>query len=144
MSSRNIADIMSMSTDDVVEPVVLPAGEYVFRVLSYKPGNIKNEKATPYVRMNLKPIEVVEADTEVDLSNAENVQHDHWMTDKSQSIVKRFFSQNLGLETKDRSFRELFEEAVGLEVTGVIEIKMEGKDKNVATPRIKTFKRVAA
>lgn len=143
MSSRNIAEIMSMSTDDVVERATLPAGEYVFRIVSYKPDNVKNEKATPFVRMNLKPVEVLEADTEVDLSNTDNIQHDHWMSDKSQSIVKRFFSNHLGFETEGRSFRELFEEAVGQEVIGTVEIKMEGRDKDRPTPRIKNFKRVA-
>lgn len=142
--SQKISDILSKSTDDVVERQGLGPGEYRFRILSYKPGNTPSDKATPFVRLNLRPIEVIQSDTEVDLGNVDNVQHDHWMSEKAEAITLRWFKQTLGMDTTGKSWREIFEEAIGAEFVATVEIKMEGRDKDRPTPRIKTFRRAAA
>ena len=143
--TQSIADIMSMNTDDVPERGILPAGEYTFRIASYKPDTVKNDKATPFTRLNLKPIAVVEVEDgkDVDLDNVDFLQHDMWLSEKSQPIVKRWFKETLGIETAGRSFRELFEEALGQEVTATVTINLEGRNKDRPTPRVKNWKRGA-
>lgn len=138
--AQSIAEIMNMNTDDVPERQSLPAGEYRFRIQSYKPDTVKNDKATPFTRLNLKPIEVVESSEEVDLDNVDFLQHDMWMSEKSQPIVKRWFKETLGIDPAGRSFRELFEECLGQEFVGIVEINLEGRNKDRPTPRIKRFK----
>lgn len=142
--SNSIGDILNKNTDDVVERQGLPDGEYRFRIMSYKGGNVKNDKATPFVRLNLRPIEVIQADSDVDLSNVDSVQHDHWMSEKSEAITLRWFKQTLGMDTTGKSWREIFEEAIGAEFAATVEVKMEGQNKDRPTPRIKAFRRAEA
>ena len=140
MANKNIAEIMNMNSDDDPDRKQVEDGEWLLRFTSYRPDNVKNEKNTPFVRFNVKPIGKYDAEGNVEEAlNYDNVQHDVWMSDDSRPIAKGFFQKSLGIETKGKGWREIYEEAIGLEVRGVIKVQLEGKNKDRPTPRIVKF-----
>lgn len=135
----DVSNFMDVRLGDVPEPQVLPNGEYIFTIVAYKTGEYPNDKATPYVRISMKPVEIVSSDiSDEEFGRAKKVDSDFPMTEPAQPIARRFLTETLGL-SEDLSFREAFEEALGLQVRAATKIKMVGKEKNIPIAEVERF-----
>jgi hypothetical protein len=136
-----IANFMDLQSSDVKEPEVLAPGEYLFMLRSYKPGTYNNDKQTPYVRVSLKVVEAINPSKEQDISNIKLVDEDFAMTDAARPIAKRFLTKTLGIDDNDgsKTFREMFEESLGVQVRGFVSNKLVGKNKDILIAVIDKF-----
>ncbi len=142
MSDAN--NFMDTKAGDVKEPEVLPEGEYIAVITGYKPGVTNSDKQTPFVRLFLKPVEIIDsALTDEGLATAKRLESDQWMSDAAQPATKRFLTQTLGIDDEDgeKSFRQLFEDAVGARVRVLTKVEFVGKNKDIKVARVeKMFK----
>lgn len=136
--ASNANDFLDKTMGDVKEPPVLPEGEYIFRITSYLPGHRKNEKETPFVRFNLKPLESVDGSIDAaKLATYKKVEYEFPMTDAAQPIAKRFLTKELGINSDDATpFRQLFEEALGLTFRAITKVELVGKNKDIEIARV--------
>lgn len=138
----DVNNFLDTASGDVKEPKNLPAGEYLAVITGYKPDKVKNDKETPFVRLFLKPIEVLDgAATDEDLATARRIEADQWMSEAAQPATKRFLVKTLGIDDENggKTFRQMFEDAVGREVRIFTKIELVGKNKDLPVVRVEKF-----
>jgi hypothetical protein len=133
---------MSTNASDVKDPVELVKGQYRFTVVSYRAETVGENQNTK-VTIKVKATDVVDAEGfDADsLAEAMPVFMEYWGTDKSLAqpspviSLKQFLVHVLELP-ESLDFNQLLEMAISAEFVGLVDIKMEGKDKDRPTPRV--------
>ena len=139
--SDQLSEFLDVAVGDVKMPVDLPTGTYKFVVQRYSVERADNQNKTVYVLASLKPIEVQDAEDDVDLNNVRNIQHKFWHTDKADKIMVRFLTKALKLEAKPETLlSQLWEQALGVEVIGQVKTEVkQGKNGPYTEINIERF-----
>lgn len=137
--AEDFSDILQMGYDDVPDDIVLPTGEYWFRITGFKVGRQPNENRTPFVQFIYRPISVIDSTlNDEDLINAFPVSDKIWMSKPARKMAKRWFENTLGFNTEGLNNDQLFEMAVGSELRAAVvqnPPKEEGKSPWVEVKR---------
>jgi hypothetical protein len=133
---------MGTAASDVKDPVELTKGQYRFAITSYRAEQV-GENQTPKITIKAKAVDVVDAeDFDPDsIAEAMPVFMEYWGTDKSLAQPSPVISLKQLLvhvfELPDElDFTQLLEMSISQEFVGLVDIKMEGKDKDRPTPRV--------
>jgi len=136
-----LSEFLDIRVGDVEVPQVLPSGVFKCIITRYGIDRAKNEKRTPFVRVTLKPVDVVECEDEVNLNSTRTISSDFWRTPAADKITLDFFERKLGMEIgKDDRFGELWESALGAEV--ICEVKQSISKKGNPYAEVVRFLKV--
>lgn len=129
----DVSSFLDIRSGDIKDPVLLTAGEYLFRITSYKAGEIPNDKKTPVVTVSFKAVEVIDSElSEEDFDTAQGVTNQFYMSPAAQPYTKRWLVETVGIDDEDgdKTMRVLFEESIGMHVRGFTKSVMRGQNKD--------------
>ena len=138
----DVSSFLDIRSGDIKDPVLLTAGQYLFRITSYKPGEIPNDKKTPKVDVSFKAVEVIDSDlSEEDFAAAQGVTHQFYMSEAAKPYTKRWLKETVGVDDDegDKTLRVMFEESIGMHVRGFTKSVMRGQNKDRSGVEIERF-----
>lgn len=118
--------LLSTKADDIQKPKPVPAGTYVFTVLSHRFGESK-QKGTPYVEYSVQamsPGEDVDQELFTEYGGMEKLTkkkftYTFWLTEDADYMHLQFL-QTLGITTSGRTVGELVPESIGQMFLGTV------------------------
>lgn len=117
-----LSEFLDVRIGDIEVPQVLPTGVFKFVITHYAVDRAQNNNRTPYVRVTLKPIDVVTCEEPVNIGSARTLTHDFWRTPAADKIAREFFERKLGFDVTDEdTLGGLWERALGEEVCAEVE-----------------------
>lgn len=134
----DVNEFLDKPISDVKDLEELPSGRYSFVISGYRFGEWGT--GTPRVTFTLKASSVVDQDEveDADLGEYRPIFYDLPLTENAQGFVKSVVNGAWGIP-EDRSFREAFEEAVGLEVAADVKKQRRGKNDEIVRTEVDRF-----
>lgn len=115
-------EVMNMSAADAIKPPPFPGGTYRFLILKTTPGQAQNERKTPLIELELKPVaalaDVDQTKLPEDWMNRLQT-NSFWMT-KDAAYRLREFAEMLGIQTGGRTFKQIVPDLQGKYCTGTM------------------------
>ena len=134
------SEFLDIRMGDIKVPEILPPGVYRFVFTGYKLDREANDKRTPFVLANFRPVDVVESDAEVDVTTSKSISRKFYRTEAADPITADFFSKKLGMDWDDEALMgELWEEAIGYEVLGEVTNEDSKKNPDISYANIVKF-----
>ena len=124
-------EFLDMKISDVKIPKLLPEGFFKCVVTRATYERQNNAKHTPYVMVSFKPVEVVDADEDVDIGRTRPLNHKFWRTENADQMAVDFLLNKLGLDAdEETTFGQLWEEAINCEVIVKTRVGLGGENKD--------------
>lgn len=118
-------EVMNMQATDAVRPPPFPSGTYRFLILKHTPGQAQNEKKTPLIELDLKPIAIM---PDVDQSKLpedwnNRIQNYSFFMTKDAAYRLREFAEGIGIPAAGRTFKQIVPELQGKYCTGTMQMQ---------------------
>jgi hypothetical protein len=115
-------DVMNMAAETAIRPPPFPNGTYRFLILKHTPGAAQNEKKTPLIELELKPIAAL---ADVDQSRLpedwnNRLQNYSFFMTKDAAYRLREFAEAMGVQVTGRTFKQIVPDLQGKYCTGTI------------------------
>jgi len=115
-------DVMNMSAETAIRPPPFPSGTYRFLILKHTPGQAQNEKKTPLIELELKPIAAM---ADVDQSRLpedwnNRLQNYSFFMTKDAAYRLREFAEAMGVQVAGRTFKQIVPDLQGKYCTGTM------------------------
>ncbi len=139
------SEFLDVSADEAIEPQDLPDGLFKFVVMRYSVERENNDKRTPYVLVTLKPIEVIEAEEDVDLEHVRSIRHKFYRTPAADPWNKAIVRDKFGIDVDGRTWGEIYEDMLAIEVEGEVKVDLRTSKKTneqYGVPEIAKFLKV--
>lgn len=132
------SDFMNTNVDDTKKPPIIPPGDYILSLKSYK-GNT-SPTGIDFIESTLSVVSAIEGSNDF---KGNLINHTFWLgEERDRYRCKRFLCTVLGYDPESsvgRPYAELWENAVGQTVRATVEHKPSKKDPSVVFPTIKSF-----
>jgi hypothetical protein len=142
MADPDLDALLDDTADNYEPPKALPAGEYTLRILSHE-FDKSSQKGTPLVRYMLQPTEAgddVDEDMLAEVDNWQNrkLKAEFFLTERAMFMLGQFLTSACQVDIAGRTWRELVEEPIGMEVVGTVS-QMATEDGRVFNPKVENF-----